>query len=254
MTTTMPVPTQTPTGRALALAGVETRLVLRNRTLLVSSLIVPLFLGVFWILTFNRDGASAVLALQVAVAFGMGLYVSATQTLVARRQSKVLKRLRTTGLTDGGLLAAVIAPSAVIAFAQLVVFAVIDVAIGLPIATDPLALAFVVVGGSALVLGAAIATAVITPSAERAQITTLPLTFLLLGAAIAMSFLPTEGWFRAVLVVPGAGLGVLARYAVEGGMWADGVLTGLLPIVATLLWAVVLTRFARERFRWDPRV
>ena len=135
----------------LALAAVETRLVLRNRTLLVSSLILPLFLGVFWILTFNREGgAGAVLALQVAVALGMGLYVSATQTLVARRQSKVLKRLRTTGLTDGGLVAAVIAPSVVIALGQLVIFTVIDVVIGLPIATDPLALAFVVIGGLAL--------------------------------------------------------------------------------------------------------
>lgn len=246
---------QTSTSRVLALAGVETRLVLRNRTLLVSSLIVPLFLGVFWLLTFNRDGgAGAVLALQVAVALGMGLYVSATQTLVARRQSKVLKRLRTTGLTDGGLIAAVIAPSVVIALGQLVIFAVIDVVIGLPIATDPLALAFVVIGGLALTVGAAVATSVVTPSAERAQITTLPLTFLLLGAAIAMSFLPMEGWFRAVLIVPGAGLGVLARYAVEGGMWADGTLTGLLPMVATLLWAGALVRFARKRFRWDPRL
>ena len=94
----------------------------------------------------------------------------------------------------------------------------------------------------------------ITPSAERAQITTLPLTFLLLGAAIAMSFLPMEGWFRAVLLVPGAGIGVLSRWAVEGGMWADGAVTALLPIAVTLLWAFELVRFSRKRFRWDPRL
>lgn len=243
----------TPTSRVLALATTETRLVLRNRTLLVSTLVMPVGLGLFWALTFNGQSASAVLALQIAIAVGMGLYVTATQTLVARRQTKVLKRLRTSSLGDGGLLVAVIAPSAVIAFGQILIFLALDVYAGIPIAVEPLALVLAVIGGLALATAAALATAVVTPSAERAQITTMPLTFLILGGAVAMAFLPLEGWWQALLLIPGAGLGSLARFASEGGMWAGGALAALLPIVTTVLWTLVLAQFARARFRWDPR-
>jgi ABC-2 type transport system permease protein len=247
------IATTTPAGRVLALATAETRLVLRNRTLLVSSLILPIGLGAFWLLTFQGQISAMVVALQIAVAVGMGLYVAATQTLVARRQQKVLKRLRTTGLSDAGLLVAVVAPSAVVAFGQIVIFAVMDAVAGIPFALDPVAFVLAAVGGLALATAAAIATAVVTPSAERAQITTLPLTFLLLGGAVVATFLPLEGWWLAVLAVPGAGVGALARFAAEGGMWANGVLAGLLPLAATVGWSVWLATFAGKRFRWDPR-
>jgi ABC-2 type transport system permease protein len=243
----------TSAGRVLALAVAETRLVLRNRTLLVSSLILPIGLGAFWMMTFQGQSSAAVVALQIAVAVGMGLYVAATQTLVARRQQKVLKRMRTSDLSDAGLLVAVVAPSAVVAFGQIVIFAVMDAVACIPFAVDPLAFVLAALGGLALATAAALATAVITPSAERAQITTLPLTFLLLGGAIVATFLPQEGWWPAVLAVPGAGVGALARFAAEGGMWANGLLAGLLPLAATVVWSIWLATYASKRFRWDPR-
>ena len=85
MTTT--AVTGTPTGRVAALAAAETRLVLRNRTLLVSSLVVPLGLGLFWVLTFSGQNPATAVALQLAVAVGMGLYVTATQTVEIGRAS-----------------------------------------------------------------------------------------------------------------------------------------------------------------------
>jgi ABC-2 type transporter. len=244
--------TGTPTGRVAALAAAETRLVLRNRTLLVSSLVVPLGLGLFWVLTFSGQNPATVVALQLAVAVGMGLYVTATQTVVARRQQKVLKRMRTSSLTDTGLLVAVVAPSAVVAVGQIVVFAVLNAVFGVPFATDPLAFVLAVLAGLAQAIAAALATAVVTPSAERAQITTLPLMFLLLAGAVVVTFVPLEGWWQALLAVPGAGPGVLVRFAVEGGLWAGGLVPAL-ALAATVAWTVGFAAFARRRFRWDPR-
>jgi ABC-2 type transport system permease protein len=245
---------------ALALARTEVRLVLRNRTVAVSSIAVPLGLGLFWAFTFSGDGSPAshaiVLSLQLAVVLGMGVYATAAHTLVARRHAKVLKRMRTSSLSDRGLLAATVAPSVVIGLLQLAVFAVLDAATGVPLPSDPLPLVLAVLGGLALVVTAAIATATVTASPERAQITTLPLVFVLLGAAVVLSVLPLEGWWVALLAVPGAPVGHLTQLAMTGGTWAAGVggLPAVVPsLVGLVVWPVVFGMLAGRWFRWDPR-
>lgn len=247
------------TSKVLALAAAETKLVLRNRTVAVSSVLLPVALGAFWAWSFN-DGndnlqiTAMVVALQIAVVLGMGIYVTATQTVVARRHSRVLKRMRTSGLSDTGLLAAIIVPSVVIGIVQLAVFAVINAVTGTPLPVEPLPLVIAVLGGLALVVTAALATAVVTPSPERAQITTLPLVFVMLGAAIALVFLPTDGWWQALVAVPGAAIGELTRLAFGGSGGADTVLPPVLAAtVALLAWAAVFGYLALRRFRWDPR-
>jgi ABC-2 type transport system permease protein len=250
----------TPAGRVLALASTEVQLILRNRTVAVSSIVVPLALGVFWAFTFNSGGDPAmqavVVALQLAVALGMGVYVTATQTVVARRHASVLKRLRTSGLSDGGLLAATVAPSVVLGLFQLLVFAAINVATGAPPPMDYLPLALAVVGGLALVVTAALATSVVTPSPERSQITTLPLTFVLLGSGIFLAIADLANWWQAFLLVPGGAIGQLSKLALEGSTWAPGLagLPAVLPsIVAIVVWPIVFGMLAMRRFRWDSR-
>lgn len=249
------------TSRMLALATVETRTMLRNRTVAVSAILIPLGLGAFWAVTFSGDGgptgAAVVIALQLAVVLGMGVYVTATQTLVARRQSRVLKRLRTTGLSDAELLIATVAPTVVLGLVQLVVFAVVNTLAGVPMPADPVVLALAILGGLALAITAALATTVVTPSPERAQITTLPLVFVLLGAAIVLALAPLGGWWQAAVAVPGAAVGQLTQLAMTGATWAPG-LAGLPAAVPALLasvaWPVVFATFAVRRFRWDPRL
>ncbi len=118
---------------------------LRNKTVAVSSILLPVGLGVFWAFQFRSDGDPARqavgVALQLAVALGMGIYVTATQTIVARRHARVLKRMRTSGLSDGGLLVATMAPSVVLGLVQLAVFAVVNVVTGAPQPSDPVPLA-----------------------------------------------------------------------------------------------------------------
>lgn len=241
--------------RVLTLAATETRLVVRNRTLLFGSIVVPLGLGLFWALSLPRD-AGATPALQFGMTVALGVYVTATQTLVARRHGLVLKRLRTTGLPDSGILLATVAPSVVVGIGQLVVLTALDAVLGIPILTDPLPLVLGAVGAMAMVVSAAAATSVITPAPERTNVTTLPLTFLLLGGTVAMVFAPIGGWWDAVLLVPGAGLGRLVAFAGNGLTWTTG-LGGLpavvLPVLSLVAWTYVFAWVSRRCFRWDRR-
>ena len=250
----------TATSRVLALAGAETRLILRNRTVAVSSILVPIGLGVFWAFTFSRNGeprsSAVVIALQLAVVLGMGVYVTATQTLVARRQSRVLKRMRTTGLTDAELLIATVTPVVLLGFVQLVVFAVVNVLTGVPLPADPVALVLAILSGLAFSITAALATTIVTPTPERSQITTLPLVFVLLGAAIVLAIAPPGSWWQVFVAVPGAAIGQLSQLAMTGGTWAPalGGLPAVVPaLLASVLWPVVFGVLAKRRFRWDPR-
>jgi ABC-2 type transport system permease protein len=259
-TATTAAPTSTEAGRVLALTATEVRLVLRNRTVAVSAIVVPLGLGLFWSFTFGTGGDPAsfavVLALQLAVVLSMGIYVTATLTLVARRHARVLKRMRTSGMSDRGLLLATVAPSVVLGLAQLVVFAVINAATGAPLPVDPVPLVLAVLGGLALVVTAALATTIVTQSPERAQITTLPLTFVLLGAAIVLAIAPLDGWWQALVAVPGAAIGQLAQLTMTGATWAPGALglpAAVPALVALVVWPVVFGVLAMRRFRWDPR-
>ena len=260
MTTAMAAATTTPTSRALALAITETRLILRNKTVAVSSVVLPVALGVFWSFQFESGGDPArqavSITLQLTVALTMGLYLTATQTLVARRHSRVLKRMRTSGLSDRGLLAATLAPSVVLALFQLAVFAVVNVVTGTPLPSDPVPLVLVLLGGVALVVAAALATSVVTPSPERAQITTLPLLLLMLGVGVVATIAPADGWWPALMIVPGAAVGDLTQLAMTGGAWSAGAagLPAILPsLVALVVWPAVFGMFAARRFRWDPR-
>ncbi|MGH8965787.1 MAG: ABC transporter permease, partial [Actinomycetes bacterium] len=95
-----------------------------------------------------------------------------------------------------------------------------------------------------------------TPSPARAQITTLPLVFVLLGSAIVLAIAPIDGLWQVLVVVPGATVGQLCRLAMTGGMWAPalGGLPAAVPaLLATVLWPVVFGTLALRKFRWDPR-
>jgi ABC-2 type transport system permease protein len=240
----------TAASRTLALATTEILLILRNRTMAVSALVLPLGLGLLWAFQFGsvHDPArqAVSLTLQLAVALAMGVYPTATQTLVARRHARVLKRMRTSGLSDGNLLVATLAPSVLLGVVQLAIFALVDVGAGAQTPNDVLPLVFAVAGGLTLVVAAAVATSIVTPSPERAQITTLPLMLVMLGVGVVAAIAPGHGWWPALMVVPGAAVGELAQLAMTGGNWAP-------PVIALVAWSLALGALALRHFRWDPR-
>jgi ABC-2 type transport system permease protein len=261
MTTTERAPAvrQTPASRVLALAGAEVTLLVRNRTAVISSLFLPIAFGAFFAFTLDPGGAQSwgtILALQLVLTFTMGVYITITQAVVSRRQNRVLKRMRTSGLSDLGVLLAVTGPGVAIAVLHLALYLLIDVVLGMPLTLDPVPLLLAVLGGFALCVTAGFATANVTPTPERAQITTLPLFFVMFGAAFVLPLVPVDSPWQAVVLVPGAPLGLLTQLAFTGGAWAPGLLglPALLPgLVSLVLWTVAFAMLAARDFRWDPR-
>lgn len=244
--------------RVLALAAAEVRLVVRNRTLAISSLLLPVAFGVFFAFTFDPAGRGVwgtVIALQLVMTLTMGVYMTITQAVVARRQSRVLKRMRTSSMSDTGVLLAVTGPGVAVALLHLAIYAVIDLLLGAP-APDPVPLLVAVVGGLAMCVTAAYATANVTAAPERAQITTMPLFLLMFAAAFVLPLVPVGSPFQALVLVPGAPIGQLTQLALTGGTWAPGLL-GLPAVLPALLslaaWTAVFAVLARRSFRWDPR-
>jgi ABC-2 type transport system permease protein len=251
---------RTQLSRVLALTATELKLILRNRTAAVSAIALPMGVGLFWALTFDADGdprrGSVVLSLQLAIILGMSVYVTATQTLVARRQARVLKRMRTSGLADPGLLVAMTAPSVALGIVQLAVFAVINAATGTPAPSDPLPLVLAVLGGLALAVSASLATAVVTSTPERAQITTMPIVFVMLGGAVGLAAIPLGSWWQALVLLPGAAVGQLTQLAMTGGTWEPGpagLPALLVPAIALAVWPIVFGTLAMRSVPWDPR-
>jgi ABC-2 type transport system permease protein len=254
--------TTSPSGRVLALAAAEVKLLVRNRTAVISSLFLPVAFGLFFALTFDGGASSGpgvwppIVALQLVLTFTMGVYITITQTVVSRRQSRVLKRMRTSSLSDAGVLLATTGPALTIAAVHLVLYAVINTLLGAPFPADALPLVLAVVGGLAVCVTAAFATTIVTPSPERAQITTLPLFFVMFGAAIALPIFPADSWWQALVLVPGAPVGQLTQLAYVGGTWSPGLLglpAAVPALVSLVVWPVLFGVLARRGFRWDPR-
>jgi ABC-2 type transport system permease protein len=245
--------------RFLVLTGTELRLVVRNRTAAVTAILVPVALGILWARTIPNSVPhkwATVVSLQLAVVFAMSIYIAATGRLVIHRQNQVLKRLRTTGMTDATILAGTVAPSAVVGLAQLVAFAVVDTASGMGMPDQPEILAIALLGGLATIVTAALVTASITTTPERAQITTMPLTFVLLGGSAAVGALSSDALRAGLSLVPGLSIGTLTQLAFSGRVWSEkfaGVPLSLIATFTIVLWPIVFGLLAAKRFQWEQR-
>lgn len=80
---------------------------------------------------------------------------------------------------------------------------------------DPISLGVAALLGLALCTAAAIATTVLTPSPERAQITTMPLAFILLGGAIALTQINSDSLRQALVAIPGTAIAQLVEAGVR---------------------------------------
>ena len=231
--------------RAIALA--ELRMIVRNRTVAACAVLVPLGFGVLLLFLDGAGSAGVLAGLQIIGMVGMGVYVTVTTTLSARRQTLYLKRLRGGAVSDAGILAGVVLPVAAVSVAQLVV--VLGVLALQDPPTHPLLLVVAVLAAEAMFVGLGLATAGATTSPEHAQYTTLPVFVVALGAAIWFQLTGVDELIAVKRLLPGGGLTELVALAWDGGD------LGLVPwlLLPTLGWAAVGGLAARRSFRWEPR-
>lgn len=231
------------------IATAEFTMLLRNRLVAACAIFIPLAFGAC--LLFNptaMGGAGAIAVLQLLVMVAMGVYVTATTTLAARRQTLFLKRLRSGAVSDGSIITGLIAPIVIISVIQIaIIMTVLGITSDAPPAHAWL-LIIAVLATEAMFTGFALATAGVTTSPEHAQITTLPVFFLTLAVAFWVLFTGTEMQLVKRLL-PGGAVTELTQLAWNGGDLSDApMLIGI-----TLAWAVIAGIAAKIMFRWEPR-
>ncbi|MDT0308979.1 ABC transporter permease [Streptomyces sp. DSM 44917] len=244
-----------------ALGEAELTLLLRNRTAFLLALLMPVaMVGLSWSSSreWELDGTGlsrgeAVLTGGIGLVLVLVVYQGLIPVYVARREERVLKRLRTGELTDAEILAGSALPSAALALAQCVVLvaagaALLDVRAP---AAAPLLVAGTVLG-VVLLAALAAATAALTRTVESAQVTGMPLlmaSVLGSGLFVPLAVLPDRvadacrmlPLTPVVELVTGGWLGGLN--AAEAGR----------ALALGMAWTAVAVFAVRRRFRWEPR-
>jgi ABC-2 type transport system permease protein len=251
--------------RVLALAEAETRLLLRNRTAVFNSLLMPLLLVASARLIGAGEGTAgpALLVVAIGVTLVFLTYYNLVTTYVARREELVLQRMRTGELTDAEILIGTAAPTLLVTLAQVLLVAVGVLVLGewsAPV--DAVLPLLALAGGAALMVVLAAASTSFTRTAESAQITTLPLVMI---ATVASGlFFPLDVFpdqvATALRMLPLSPVVELARLGLVGGTW-DGQTVGWagawaaapLPLAVLGGWLLVGGPVAGRVFRWAPR-
>lgn len=237
----------------IAIAQSELLQIFRNRAVLITSLIMPVAVSVFFInyrdLLAGIGSLGYVSAVLVFTIAAFTLYATTVTTLAARRQNLFLKRLRSTAAGDAAILSGLVAPVTAISLLQISVILSVFAAVG----STPVHVALLVVGVAAsfiMMLALGIATAGVTNSPEHAQVTALPLSVGVIAVASWVGITGTESLAPLKRVLPGGAATELVVSAWNGGApLTDSVLL----LVPTLAWVVAAVALASRMFRWEPR-
>ncbi|MGW7487101.1 ABC transporter permease [Streptomyces sp. NPDC054786] len=256
------IPAETRTaGRLLSLGRAELTLLGRNKTVLYTSLIIPIAMAFAMkqaVGSMNLAGTglsleTVLLPATLGYVLLFAVYSSLTGAYVARREELVLKRLRTGELRDLEILAGTALPSVLLGLAQCALLVVLgSPALGTGLPRAPHLLIAGVVLGMVAVVGAAAASSAFAKSTEAAQLTVLPFMMLSMagsGMLVPLDVLPEHvaGFLEFLPLSPTMEL-------IRAG-WTGGgdVQETLGQLVIGLAWAG-LALFAVQRwFRWEPR-
>lgn len=232
----------------------ELRLLLRKRITAFSVIGVPVALAAFTLFGDKpQDSAmwGRVLASNVLLLAVLSTYLVCLTVFTARRQSLVLKRLRTSSLSDTAIFAGVLAPVAVVGLVQTVAFLGLAVAVGAPVPESPVPLVVGVVLCVAVATALGVATACLSRSVEATQVTGAPVAM----AAVAGVFLTGTSSNAAVLglALPLAGPADLVARGWSAGVVVEDVPVVPLDLASAVLWFAVAGVVVSRAFRWEPR-
>jgi ABC-2 type transport system permease protein len=252
----------TPVARRLrALARAELTLLGRNRSAVVTALLVPLALP-FSVrpavdqLDLRAEGltvGTVMLTAAIGFSFLFAVYTSLVGAFVARREELVLKRLRTGELGDLEILVGTALPAVCVGLAQsLVLWVGCALVLDMRAPRAPYLTVLGVLLGLVLCAALAALTASFTRTVESAQVTALPLVFVSMigsGITVPTEFLPE----RLASVCDLLPLSPAIRL-VRGGLTGQLSTYEALGALATALAWTALAVFAVGRwFRWEPR-
>ncbi|WP_414938389.1 ABC transporter permease [Amycolatopsis sp. cmx-11-51] len=237
----------------LSIARSELIQIFRNRSVLITSFVMPIAICAFFVYQhelFAKVGSLGyIAAIVMFTVCAFGLYTSSVTTLASRRQNLFLKRLRSTAAGDASILTGLVLPVTAIALVQVaVIMTVLGIVTGTPANIGLLVLA--VLATVAMMIGLGLATAGLTNSPEHAQVTTLPVTLGVIAVASWVGISGTDDLTLLKRLLPGGSATELVVNAWNGGV---AVSKSLLLLAPTLAWVVVAVALASRLFRWEPR-
>ncbi|MGH8878719.1 MAG: hypothetical protein ACRD0P_15495 [Stackebrandtia sp.] len=234
----------------LVLAGMELRLILRNRSIAITAIVMPL--GFASVVLFAADLDPAGMAsMNVLMLAGFTVYMTVTMTLAHHRASLFLKRVRSSPASTGGIvLGFSSAPMLLFLGQALLVITVTCVAEStVPKRGDVLVLAGLLGAITCAALG--FLTASFTKTPEAAQYTTVPGFAVIFGSLMWIITTPADEVTPLMMAMPGAGVTQLLRYGWSGEGATDISLAW--PAFGSVAVAVVACAVAARLFRWEPR-
>lgn len=237
-----------PTRRVLGHARTEALLLVRNGEQLLLALVIPIALLVLGRILGGRFGDLSMLAPSVlALAVWSSAFTSVAISTGFERRYGVLERLAATPLGRGGLLTGKALATSAVVLGQLVVIAVVAVALGWRPAFTPLSgLLAVVAVALAGVAFSGLALALAGRLRAEATLALANVVYVLLLAAGAL-VLPLDrypaGLQSVIALLPTAALGEgLRAYAVGSVL--------LWPLLSLVIWCGLGLLAAWKGFRW----
>ena len=255
-----------PLRRVRAVAAAETRLLVRNRTAVVNSVVAPLLLvAVAAVLGIGGGavGGMDLLVTAAVVTLVFLTYYNLVTTYVARREDLVLQRMRTGELTDAQVLTATAVPTLLVTVGQLALVTAGIVALGGWRAPADVVLPLLaVLLGTVLMVTLATASTLFTRTPESAQITTLPVVLVATvssGLFFPLAVLP-DALAAAARLLPVTPVVELLQLGLAGRTWDGEAVAGadlwaaaLGPVVTLVAWTAVAGVLTLRWFRWAPR-
>ncbi|MFD1935456.1 ABC transporter permease [Nonomuraea mangrovi] len=239
------------------------RLFWRDKGMLLASVITPLGLAIGMptlMRNVQADGTTAAAQMFVgtlALILSGTAFLNITVALTMRRDQLLLKRLRTTLLTDRQILLGEVANTVTQTVALMIVSAVaVHLLADLPLPRSPVLFAMFAVAGSAVLATLGVAWTAAIPRGELAAAMTMPLFFLAGFAAGAMgpimNLLPS--WLHPLLAaLPTTAVVDAVRPAYGAGTLGSDLAAAAVPTLVLAVWAAVALFSIRRWFRWEPR-
>ncbi|GAA2273401.1 ABC transporter permease [Actinomadura luteofluorescens] len=256
----------------LRVARLDLTLLWRNRTALFTAAGLPVLFAAMLVPVRGEkiDGVDGAL-LQGTGHLGFFLvfavFMNLVNILTARREDRTLKRLRGTALSDVEITAgSVLTATALYAVQAVALLVLLGAAMGGRVPADPVLVLAGLAGGAAVFATLAFAVSGITPNAELAQLTVLPIMFgCMLGAGVMFPLDGLPGWVQeACRWVPLSPVVEIVRTGYFGQDFvhrpghpsvgiAEGWLCCVRPFFLLAFWAAFGRLLATRWFRWEPR-
>ncbi len=240
----------------LTLSLVELKLLLRGKVTAFSVVVVPLGLAVLTLFGDRPATAAAwaeLLSTNFLLLMMLSVFLVSMTVFTARRQSLVLKRLRTSALADHRILLGVLGPVLLIGLAQTAGYAGFCLLTGAPAPENPPLVVLGVVLGVLVATALGVATACLSRSVEATQLTSAPVVVAVVGS-LFLTAAPSPALVAAGVSMPLTGAADLVAKGWAGaGAVVPDVPVAALDIGSSVLWCAVAAVVFRRCFRWEPR-